>query len=194
MSVPEKLTNFRLYVSGKPDYATATIELPKLEAMTETISAAGIAGEYEAPASGHFKAIKVPIEFLNPSTVFLTIPASGVVSLSAYGNLEVFDGNTRTNVPIVVTLTGSVLTKEGGKWEPAKKISPKIEVDCTYYQYKQNGVVIDEIDKINFVAIVGGGQNLLSEVADNLGLSGIAGSVRSGGSDAVQAAMSKVGI
>ena len=43
MKVPEKLINFRVYKNGDDLIGVADIELPSLEAMTETTQRSGIA-------------------------------------------------------------------------------------------------------------------------------------------------------
>ncbi len=45
MKVPEKLINFRVYEDGDDLVGVADVTLPTLDAMTETVKGAGIAGE-----------------------------------------------------------------------------------------------------------------------------------------------------
>ena len=52
--VPEKLINFRVYLDGNNLIGVADVELPSIEAMTETVKGAGIAGEIDSPTLGHF--------------------------------------------------------------------------------------------------------------------------------------------
>lgn len=47
--VPERLINFRVYVNGNNQAGVATVDLPDLEFMTDTVSGAGIAGEVDSP-------------------------------------------------------------------------------------------------------------------------------------------------
>ena len=52
--VPERLINFRVYAEGNDLLGVANVELPSLEAMSDTVSGAGIAGEVESPILGHY--------------------------------------------------------------------------------------------------------------------------------------------
>ena len=52
--VPERLINYRVYLEGNALAGIATADLPDLEAMTDTVSGAGIAGEVDSPIIGHF--------------------------------------------------------------------------------------------------------------------------------------------
>ena len=54
MKVPEKLINFRVYEDGDDLVGVADVTLPTLDAMTETVKGAGIAGEVESPVMGHY--------------------------------------------------------------------------------------------------------------------------------------------
>ena len=47
--VPERLVNFRVYNEGNDLLGVATVDLPSIEAMSDTVSGAGIAGEVESP-------------------------------------------------------------------------------------------------------------------------------------------------
>ena len=53
--VPERLINFNVYDGeSKALMGIATVDLPEIEAMSDTVSGAGIAGEVESPILGHF--------------------------------------------------------------------------------------------------------------------------------------------
>ena len=53
-SIPERLVNFRVFNDNKDLLGIATVELPEISAMTDTVSGAGIAGEVDSPVLGHF--------------------------------------------------------------------------------------------------------------------------------------------
>lgn len=52
MNVPEKLINFRVYNNGADLVGSADVTLPKLNAMTQTVKGAGIAGKLIPPFWG----------------------------------------------------------------------------------------------------------------------------------------------
>lgn len=52
--LPSLLVNFRVYDGDSNDMiGVADVELPKLEAMTETLKGAGVSGEVDMPVLGH---------------------------------------------------------------------------------------------------------------------------------------------
>ncbi len=52
--ISEKLVNFKVFENGNDLVGIADVELSTLTAMTESIKGAGIAGEFDAPVTGHF--------------------------------------------------------------------------------------------------------------------------------------------
>lgn len=187
--IPEVLTNVKVYSDGASAHGTGNVKLPNIEAMTETITGAGISGEVEVPVAGHYKAMKVEIEFYNMNSVFSGLSVGESCNLQIRGSLQVYEQGKRDDVPIKVSVLGRVLSSERGTLEPGKKTSPKTTVSVEYYKEEFDGQVITEIDPLNFIAILNG-KNVLAKVAENLGLGGSAG----GATGAVKAAFSKIGI
>lgn len=52
--IPDRLTNFTGFRNGSEYLGVVDVDLPDLESLTETISGAGIPGEFESPLIGHF--------------------------------------------------------------------------------------------------------------------------------------------
>lgn len=55
--VPERLINYRVYNESNALLGIATVDLPEIQAMSDTVSGAGIAGEVDSPVLGHFQAM-----------------------------------------------------------------------------------------------------------------------------------------
>ncbi|WP_232618982.1 phage major tail tube protein, partial [Acetomicrobium sp. S15 = DSM 107314] len=53
-NIPEKLINFRVYLDGTDLLGVADVDLPNLEGLTDAVRGAGIAGEIDSPALGHY--------------------------------------------------------------------------------------------------------------------------------------------
>lgn len=57
--LPSLLVNFRVYDGDSNDMiGVADVELPKLEAMTETLKGAGVSGEIDMPVLGHYASME----------------------------------------------------------------------------------------------------------------------------------------
>ena len=52
--IPERLIGFRVYNDSNDLLGIANVTMPTIEAMFDTVSGAGIAGEVETPVLGHY--------------------------------------------------------------------------------------------------------------------------------------------
>lgn len=92
--VPEKLINFRVYQDGDDLIGISDVTLPKLEAVTETVKGAGIAGEIDSPTLGHFGSMEVELNWrtLLKSNIVLAKPTG--VNLELRGAVQLNDSAT----------------------------------------------------------------------------------------------------
>ena len=66
MYIPEIINNYNAYQNGtKLIGVTAETTLPEMEQMSETLSMAGMLGEREVSAIGHFGALEQEVPFSN---------------------------------------------------------------------------------------------------------------------------------
>lgn len=172
MQIPEKLVNFRLYagVGSLEQVAVATLELPKFEAITETISGAGIAGEYDSPTIGHFKSMVLGINFrvFNPAATLLLVPGQQV--LSAYSSVQVQDPQlgTLTVSPWRVDVRGQMKSFDPGKMEMGKPTDQKVEFELAKLVLTYDEKKVVEFDRFNFKFEVNG-VDYLAAVRSNIG-------------------------
>ena len=62
--MPELINNYQIFNDAERLLGiSGEIELPNLEAITETLDVAGSLGELEVPATGQYKSIKLKIPF-----------------------------------------------------------------------------------------------------------------------------------
>ena len=80
-NIPEVINNYNAYSNGnKLIGVTGEVQLPDLEAITETISGAGVLGEYETSIPGHYSSItqEVPFRILDTDIFSLMNPLDPV--------------------------------------------------------------------------------------------------------------------
>lgn len=94
-NIPEIINGFNAYNGGdKLIGVSAEVTLPDLEAMTETISGAGILGEYEATNPGHYGAIEIEVPFrVLYGDIFELVNTAGSVNLTLRGSIQTSDGS-----------------------------------------------------------------------------------------------------
>lgn len=159
--VPELVNNFNIYddkakrligVSGE-------IDLGELKAMTDTVQLAGMLGEYDAPATGHFSSMKLKIPFaILYGNMFDLLDPSEAVQLTLRGSMQTI-GQENFKVDsygVKIVVRGRMTSTSLGKWARAKKGEPEIELELLYIKIMIDGEETLEIDKLNFKYAVKG--------------------------------------
>ncbi len=171
MKVPEKLINFRVYEGGDDLIGIADVTLPNLEAMTETVKGAGIAGEVESPVLGHYSSMELELNWrtLSKPNVLLAQPKG--VQLDLRGAQQVYDsGASEYKVsPAKVVVAGVPKTTELGKLDVGTTSDTKTTLEVNYIKVTIDGKDVLELDKFNYICNIGG-VDYLAEVREALGL------------------------
>ena len=88
--VPELLNAYNVYLGDENDLlgVSGEVELPEMEALTETIEVAGVLGELEAPATGQFgsSTIKIPFAILHED-VFKLVDTTKILKITLRGSV-----------------------------------------------------------------------------------------------------------
>ncbi len=165
--IPEVINDFNLYLSGnRLGGMTGEVALPDFEGVTETISGAGILGEFESVIAGRYGSMEqevpfrvinedmfkmidptVPVELTLRGAIQQTIKATGAVDY--VGMRVVFRGRSKK------IAIGTV--KQGGPMDSS------IALELTYILIEMDGKSKVELDKINGVFKVNG-VDLLAKV------------------------------
>lgn len=157
-SIPEKITNFNVYNDAEKLLGVSgEVTLPSLEAMTSTVSGAGIAGEYESPTPGHFGSMEteIPYRIINEQ-IFRFYTNPGLVTLRGSQQFQ----NTATGKiehrPLKITMKVLPKKTELGKLAVGAAGEGSNALEVTYIKIDENSKNILEYDKLNFVYKVNG--------------------------------------
>ena len=168
--IPELVNAYNVYLSGKVLGVSGECELPELEALTETIEAAGVLGEIEAPATGHFGSTKIKIPFaILHEDVFALMDTTKALELTLRGSEQFLDkrtGDTR-DIPVKIVIRGKATTNTLGTFAKGKKGEPEIEIEAFYLKVDVDNKNVVELDKLNFVYIVNG-KDLMASIRANV--------------------------
>lgn len=169
--IPEKLINFRVYEGGVDLLGVADVELPSLEAMTDTVKGAGIAGEVDSPVLGHYGSMTCKLNWRTVvrSTLHLAQPKAH--SLDLRGATQVHNagsGEFRVS-PLKVIIRGMPKTTELGKLDVGTTAEASNEFEVTYIKVFIDGQAVLEIDKYNYICVIAG-VDYLRDVRRALGL------------------------
>jgi P2 family phage contractile tail tube protein len=157
--IPEKVVNFNVYAEGeKLVGVSGEVKLPSLEAITENITGAGIAGEIESATPGHFKSmqIEIPFRILYDPTFSLAVPNGQTITLRA--SQQSFDsaGGKINFRPLKIVLKVMPKNLELGTLGVGKPTESTNALEILYIKIQENRKTLLELDKLNFVYIVNG--------------------------------------
>lgn len=171
MNVPEKLINFRAYEDGDDLLGVADITLPNLQAMTETIKGAGLAGEIDSPVLGHYSSQEVQLTWRNLYKPNLKLAAPKGITLDLRGANQVKDSESGNFVvqPVKVVVRGVPKSTDFGKFDVGTTSGTTTTLEVDYIKVTVDNNDILELDKYNYICKVDG-TDYLSEVREALGL------------------------
>lgn len=158
-SVPEKLVNFRVYDSLSQEMiGVADVELPAFEAMTESISGAGIAGEYDSPTLGHYGSQSLTIKWRMVTAHALQLLVPVQHRIDCRGAVQVQDPALGTVVPRSVRVEVRGLTKKAGlgSLKPGSPMESETEIECTAISVFVDNIPIIIYDKLAFILMIDG--------------------------------------
>lgn len=169
--IPEKLINFRVYEDGKDLLGIADVELPSIDAKTDVVKGAGIAGEVDSPVMGHFGSMNLKLNWrtLTKSTVRLIQQKAH--HLDIRGAIQTFDTTSGEYVvsPVKVVVRCRPKKTGLGKLDSSAVMGASNEFEVIYINISLNGKSQVEIDKYNYVCKIDG-EDYLAPVRVALGL------------------------
>ena len=168
MIIPEVINNYNVYDSKAKKLIgiSGEVELPSLEAITDTIGAAGILGEVEDPVTGQFSSMKIKIPFSNLYTdQFNLMDTTNPPQLTLRGSMQVMNSATGGTdyVPVKIVTRGKSTTSSMGKLSKGKKGEPEIEMEVLYLKVMINNKITLELDKLNFKYVLNG-KDMLAKI------------------------------
>ncbi|WP_121614792.1 phage major tail tube protein [Virgibacillus halodenitrificans] len=164
--MPEKVINYNVYSdTDKLLGVAAEVTLPNFEAMTETVSGAGIAGEYESATLGHFgsQTIEIPFRTITDKS-FSLMKNNGkpIVLRAAQQSYDVAAGKVSQR-GLKITVKGQPKGLDLGTMAVGGLTETTNVLEVLYIKIEENGRTLLEFDKLNFVFIVDG-EDILGDV------------------------------
>ena len=169
-NIPEKLINFAVYLEGDERLGIADVTLPKLQAMTETVKGAGIAGEIDSPTLGHWQSMTLGINWRTLDRPGVSIGMQKIHQLDIRAANQVFETTAGRYSAQAVKLVVKAIPKmlDFGKLDVGATSGTATEHELTYMKLTIDGNDIMEIDKYNYICVING-EDYLAEVRSALG-------------------------
>ena len=168
---PERLIGFRVYNDSNDLLGIATVDLPEIEAMSDTVSGAGIAGEVESPVLGHFGSMTTTFTWRTLEEAAMELSRPGAHNVEVRGSQQVYDSanGLYSTVPMRASMVVVPKTISLGTLEPGATTETEQEFEVLYLKLYVNGRDVLEIDKYNSVARFNG-VDVLESVRADLGM------------------------
>lgn len=159
--IPEVLNHFNVYndKANKLIGISGEIELPELEAITDTLEGSGVLGEIEDPVTGQFASAKIKIPFaVLYEDMFSLMNTTQPPQLTLRASMQCMDPKTGTTdyYPVKIVVRGKASTSSMGKVVKGKKMEPEVEMEILYIKVQINNKTVLELDKLNFVFVLNG--------------------------------------
>lgn len=169
---PEQTVAYRVYHQGRDLIGIATLEMPQVQYMTETLTGSGIAGEIENPTIGITQSMSCKMTFTSITPeAFNALDWTQSALFECWAALQVTDDATgiRQSVPYRVNMLGRAKSFPLGTQEQGKKHGNELELELTRLEVALDGEEKLLIDKLNFMHRVNG-NDLLGNVRAQIGL------------------------
>ena len=158
--IPEVIHDFNIYNKGNKIVGlTGEVSIPDFEAVTETISGAGILGEIETTIAGRYGSMEQEIPFrCIDEDFFKLINPTKSVELTLRGAIQCnkkSDGST-AYVGMRIVYRGRCKKISIGTVKQGGPMDSSIAIELTYILIEMNGKKKIELDKINGVFKVNG--------------------------------------
>lgn len=171
MLIPEKLINFRVFENGADQLGLADVTLPTLEAITNTIKGAGLAGEIDSPVLGHIGSAKLELNWrtLDVPAAHFAAPKSFLFDIREANQVKDTGTGEYVIQGIKVVVRGAPTTAALGKGDMGTTSDTKTTIEVDYIKVTIDGKEVLEADKYNYIFKVEG-KDYLKDVATALGL------------------------
>lgn len=157
--IPEKVYDYNAYDDNQQLIGIASeITLPNLELMSETISGAGIMGEYESTTAGHFSSLEFEIQFrtLFQQSFGLLEYSGRPLILRAIQQSTNRESRKVEYRPLKITVIYQPKGLNLGKLGKGVATETSNALEATYLKIEENGVVLLEVDKLNYIYVLNG--------------------------------------
>ncbi len=165
--IPEVLNHFNIYNDAKKLIGiSGEVELPEMEAITDTLEGTGLLGEVEDPVTGQFSSMKIKIPFaVLYEDMFSIMDTTKPPQLTLRGSMQCMDPTTGQTgyYPIKVVIRGKASNSNLGKAVKGKKMEPEVELEILYIKIQINNKTVLELDKLNFKFVLNG-KDMLAQI------------------------------
>ena len=150
--------NFAVYEDGQEYLGMASVTMPTLTNLVQSINGAGIAGNIEAIVLGHMDAMTLGLNFrtTTPASIRLSEPRRHQIDLRVAQQEEDPVNNTINAVAEKHVFVVMPKNHNVGQIAPASPSGASGEYAVRYWATWINGKKVRELDPMNFICMIDG--------------------------------------
>ena len=169
--LPEQLINAMIYDESGNALGVASVDMPQIQSVTNSVSGAGIAGEVDSPVLGHFQSMTMSLKWRTVTSEAAKLCQQRAHQVDVRGSQQVTDVASGEYMTVPVRATMKIVPKSFslGTFQPSSSTETEQEFEVIYLKLFVDGKEVAEIDKYNFIAKFGD-VDLLASVRSDLGL------------------------
>lgn len=165
---PEVINNFNVYNdANRVVGTTGEMNLADIQAMTATVSGAGLLGEYNTAVIGMFQSMSQEIPFRMVDKDFFGMLNTGeqskIVLRSSVQQRNRETGGTLSTQAMRIVYRGHPTAAKFGTVKQGDMMNAAITLELTYILVEIGGTVMLELDKLNSIYKVNG-KDLLADI------------------------------
>lgn len=150
-----KINLYNAYLDGnKMVGLTDEVTMPDFDAITETLSGAGILGEIDEPTLGHFGAseIEIPFRMVDDQMFELMDMGASINITLRISNQAIEQANFQTDfMPSRIVIKGKKKGFKGGSAKQGASMKPSVKIEILYILIEVNQKKKFELDKLNVI-------------------------------------------
>lgn len=158
-NIPEIMVDFNVYNQAEKLIGSGPeIELPEFESITATVSGAGVMGEYETSAPGHFSSMEIEIPFRTITDEASSLNEPRRQQLVFRGSIQYYNRIRGINEhrPLKVVIAGKPKGLSPGKMIKSEQMEATAKIEIEYIKLETDGKTLVELDKLNSIYVVNG--------------------------------------
>lgn len=160
MSFPTVINNFNVYAgSDRLIGVTDEVKLPDMNAITSSVSGAGIAGTIDIPVVGAYENMDMEIPFRGlTADIFKIFKVGETVDVTLRGGYQIIDnenaGIGKSSMRVMVR--GFVKSFSPGSVKINDQMTSTVTISIAYYLVDVAGNNVIELDKLNSKCVING--------------------------------------
>lgn len=158
------IVNYDVYEDSNRYDGTASVTLPDVAFLTQSLSGAGIGGNIEAVVAGHIDAMTLTMTFrtIQPEAISLTEPRRHQIELRAAQQIENTVAGQIESQVVKHALVVIPKKLSGGQLAPHSAADASGEYAVRYWAMYIDGAKKMELDPLNYICMINGTDYLAS--------------------------------